>query len=599
MGFRAGQIATLTGIAAAAALATSASNTALLVRMQIRENWERSELLARTLYHQASRVLRQEGRAEPRQALASDAGLRRFSEAVVGYSPISLYVAILDDEGVAIFHSDPLQEGRRPGPADSLEAFSERNPLHQCWVLGRGHGVLAADLPFSLDGVEPFGAVRVAVSTLLLRRQLLAALATNAAISAGVVLAAFLASLYLAKHLLAPLERLRDELARIDTGADRPRLDLSSKEDVGRVAEFFASVSQRLAERRPGGDRTWLRTMLGGLADAVLVLSRDRRILSLTDAASRFFGRARAELEGQPLDRVLAADHPLRSLIDEALECDEAVAPRTLGLAIGAREVPHLVSAQVLREADHVLGVMVTARNLQRWSRLGSQLSYSQKLVALGQLTSGVAHEIKNPLNALVMHLALLRRKLADRDPQAPSHLDVLDEEVRRLDRVVEGFLRFTRPEELRLEAVRIETVIDGLLRLVAARADQAGIRVEADLRPDLPSALGSAELLRQALLNLVTNALDATPRGGKIRVSAGGSEEGALVVAVEDTGHGIAPEALPRIFNLYYTTKDGGDGIGLSLVYRIVQLHGGEIGVESQPGEGTRFTITLPEVSA
>jgi signal transduction histidine kinase len=249
----------------------------------------------------------------------------------------------------------------------------------------------------------------------------------------------------------------------------------------------------------------------------------------------------------------------------------------------------------MLRETNGVSGVLVSARDLEKLSQLGAHLSYSQKLSALGRLTSGVAHEIKNPLNAMVIHVALLRQRLES--AEARGYLDVLDEQIRRLDRVIQGFLKFTRPEELHLDAVLLEEVLKGVLRLVSGEVEKNGIRLITDIPTELPPVHGDRELLQQAFLNLMLNAKEAMPEGGDLRVSTRRSTDGHVEIEVEDTGVGIPPDALPKIFDLYYTTREGGSGIGLSLVYRIIQLHDGEVKVDSTPGEGTRFTIKLPEV--
>ena len=254
---------------------------------------------------------------------------------------------------------------------------------------------------------------------------------------------------------------------------------------------------------------------------------------------------------------------------------------------------------QILRETNGVSGVLVSARDLEKLSQLGAHLSYSQKLSALGRLTSGVAHEIKNPLNAMVIHVALLRQKLESAAPDARGYLDVLDEQIRRLDRVIQGFLKFTRPEELHLDAVPLEEVLKEVLQLVSGEAQKNGIRVVKEIPFDLPPVHGDRELLQQAFLNLMLNAKDAMPGGGTLKVAAQRSVEGYVEIDVEDSGIGISASELPKIFDLYYTTKEAGSGIGLSLVYRIVQLHDGDVEVHSTPNVGTRFTIKLREVRA
>jgi PAS domain S-box-containing protein len=606
VGFRGKQIVTLTLVAGVVAASTSLMNAAALARISLAEMRSRAELLAETLYHQASRVIREHPADEIREVLAKDGSLRSYAEAVVGYAPTTLFVAITDRDGVALLHSDPAQQGRQLGPPASLADFAERNFLAQLWSLARGHQVLEAELPFTVDG-QPFGSVRVAVSTLLLKEELSGAIAGNAAVASLVVLGAFLASFYLANRLLRPIEMLRRELAQIDPGAGAPPLDLQTEADIGRIGEFFASLSRRLAEDRQlrEAGQSFLETMLSGLADAVLVVNRDRRILSLNNPACHLLGQSRANLQGRPLEEVLADGHPLLGMVEEALSRGEAVGPRSLPLLLqeegeeGGREVLHAVSAHLLSESQATSGVMLTARNMERLSRLGSHLSYSQKLSALGRLTSGVAHEIKNPLNAMVIHVALLRQKLGGNSPEAAPYLDVLDKEIRRLDRVIQGFLKFSRPEDLRLEPVPMAQVLEGVVRLLEAEARQRGVLVETELAEGLPPLLGDRELLQQAFVNLMLNACQAMPQGGRLRIAARRSRDGRVEIDVADTGVGIPPEELPKIFDLYYTTRNEGSGVGLSLVYRIIQLHDGDIRVSSTPGAGTRFTITLPEVPA
>ena len=600
MGFRGKQIATLTLVAGAVALATSLMNATSLARLGVAEIQSRAELLAQTLYHQASRIIREPAEEDIRTALRSNAALRSDVDAMVGYSPTTLYVAITDELGVAILHSDPRQEGVFLVTADSLSEFANRSPLAQAWGLGRGHQVLEVELPFLVDG-EPFGSIRVAVSTLFLKEELAGAITRNAALAAGVVLVSFIASFYLANRLLAPIEMLRRELARIDTGSEGPPLDLKNEEDVSRVAEFFASMSRRLADDRRlrESGEAWLETMLEGLADAVMVVSRERSILSLNRPAGELLGRSPTELQGKPLSEVLPPDDPLQLIVEEAFagnSTSQAVGPRIVPLRVANREVQHTLTAQRLGETD-AFAVMVSARDMEKLSRLGSHLSYSQKLAALGRLTSGVAHEIKNPLNAMVIHVALLRQKLEKAGPEARGYLDVLEEEIRRLDRVIQGFLKFTRPEELQLEAIPIEEVLGEATRLLAGEVERSGILMETEIAPDLPRIYGDRELLQQAVLNLMLNACEAMPEGGELRLTASRREEGRVVLDIQDSGIGIETEEIPKIFDLYYTTKSRGSGIGLSMVYRIIQLHGGDVTVDSTPGQGARFTITLPEV--
>ena len=597
MGFRGKQIATLTLVAAAVALATSVVNLAALARVTIDEARSRAELLGEIAYHHASRVIRQHGLEGIEEALASDPSLALYVEGVVGYSPTIMYVAITDRADRTLVHSNPTAREEPVPRAPSLSELAEENPLAQLWALARGHQVLEVNVPFEVDG-EPFGSVRVAISTLLLREEIAGALVRNVVLATGAVLLAFLASFYLANRLLAPIEMLRRELGRIDPGEGEPPLDLRNEADVSRIAEFFASMSRRLADERSGreGESGWLSTMLGGLSDAVLVVNEKGNVLSLNRPAERLLGRRRDELMGKAIADLVPRDHPVARIIQRALTGGESLGPRNVPIEDSGRRTVYALSAQVLRDASGLSGVMVSARDMDKLSRLGSHLSYSQKLAALGKLTSGVAHEIKNPLNAMVIHVALLREKLARGGPSdAQAHLDTLEQEIRRLDRVIQGFLKFTRPEDLQLTSITFPELLEEVIRLVSAEAERSGIAIETSVASALAPVYGDRELLQQVFVNLVLNALEAMPEGGRLELSARQAEE-SIEIVVADTGVGIDRELIDKIFDLYVTTKSKGSGIGLSVVYRIVQLHGGEITVESRKGEGARFLVRLPQ---
>ena len=219
----------------------------------------------------------------------------------------------------------------------------------------------------------------------------------------------------------------------------------------------------------------------------------------------------------------------------------------------------------------------------------------TRRVASLGRLTAGVAHEVKNPLNAMTIHLELLKQKLASPDPaSAVRHVEVIGTEIRRLDDVVQGFLKFVRPEDVTLAPLKIRSLVTAVLEAVGPEAERAGVVCEhACADPDL-AIEGDETLLRQALVNLAQNAVQAMPQGGKLRIACAVGKDGRVEVRVQDTGEGIAPEHLARIFDLYFTTKKRGSGIGLSLVFRTIQLHNGDIDVESMVGTGTTFVIKL-----
>jgi signal transduction histidine kinase len=302
---------------------------------------------------------------------------------------------------------------------------------------------------------------------------------------------------------------------------------------------------------------------------------------------------------GAPMGTIrtlLPEGHPYRTAVEVAMgnraerRAQEPVTPVAVDVpGIGER----LILAQTVRDPDgHTITIMLVARNLEYLTQVETTLSYSRKLAALSRLTAGIAHEIKNPLNATMIHLELLKMK-ATAAPDALEHVTVIANQVRRLDEVVQGLLKFTRPEDLRLEPVYLSQLLGDMMPIITAEAG-GRVDVKVDVPANLPPADADPRLLSQAFLNLALNACQAMPDGGKLRITARAKPGRLLEIAFEDTGVGIAAEDLPRIFDLYFTRRPQGSGIGLSLVFRTVQLHDGDIEVQSIPGHGTTFKLQL-----
>ena len=239
-------------------------------------------------------------------------------------------------------------------------------------------------------------------------------------------------------------------------------------------------------------------------------------------------------------------------------------------------------------------------------TRMEQELEVSRRLAAVGRLTAGVGHEVKNPINAMVVHLELLRGKLEIAGQGrafldgAMRHVEILSGEMHRLDRVVQTLADFTRPMELRVERIDLCDVAEAVIELSGAGMAEHGVKVEAALETVMVQ--GDGELLRQAVLNLVLNGMQAiaesgTTAGKRLLITVR-REHDVGVVEVCDDGQGIAPDVLPHIFDLYFTTKAKGSGIGLAMTYRIVQMHGGSMEVDSDAGHGAVFTVRLPAMT-
>jgi signal transduction histidine kinase len=222
------------------------------------------------------------------------------------------------------------------------------------------------------------------------------------------------------------------------------------------------------------------------------------------------------------------------------------------------------------------------------------QIALARRLTAINSLTGRVAHEIKNPLNSIALRLEILRSQVAAGESGTEPEIAILSEEVTRLDRVVRTFLDFNRPVEMALRDVDLAEVVAEIAHLLEPEAERSGIRIRYARPPSAVVVNGDAGLLRQAVMNVALNAIEAMPGGGSLSFEMARSAE-TCTLSIADTGCGIAPESREKIFQLYYTTKDHGSGIGLAMTFRAVQLHGGTIEIESEAGHGAIFRLTLP----
>jgi signal transduction histidine kinase len=624
MSIKAKQVAGVTTLVVVVVLVLSGYHLATLARLSLQETAARGEMLAQAIFQRAKQVVA-EGGTDSYGALRADGGVRSILESSVGYSENVTYAAIVDKDGIAVAHLFPTLEGQPMVEQENLE------PLVHAGTFAQLRAVYS-DRTFEirqpiLSGDREFGSIRIGVSTLLVRSELRDALWR----AAGTVLVALAVSslfaMLLSQWLLRPIHVIQSGLVRLGRGELDVRLDLPEQEfrDLG---SSFDAVSQQLSAMGRGAAEPGtavvrqaspdLESVMDNLEDAVALFSPRGEVI--------FSNAAMNALHTGPIGS-LPASHPVRQIVERTLAGRKSQGPVSLSLPLkdgsekrsaepdGSDGTERLVISHAITDAGgRFLGAMLVARNLAYLSQVHSTLNYSRKLAALGRLMAGVAHEVKNPLNAMTIHLELLKQKLSRQlvaagdvplgtaaqalaaGPDVTKHVDVISKEIRRLDEVVNGFLKFARPEELKLQPVRISTLISDVATTAAAEAERRGITLTADCPESLPAINADPGMLGQALLNLALNGCQAMPDGGTLKIGCRTGARRTVEVTVEDTGVGIPPEHLGRIFDLYFTTKEKGSGIGLSMVYRIVQLHDGEVEVQSTPGRGTRFRLIFPQ---
>ena len=361
---------------------------------------------------------------------------------------------------------------------------------------------------------------------------------------------------------------------------------------LGRADELDPKNLAILA-RRLDRERHLMETVLETLREGVLVLESDGRVAYANAAAAQLAGLAPGALAG---------DEPARFPPDLAavLELPPGADARTREIEVAYPE-PRILRVQLASVEGPAAGTTlrvavladVSAERVQTEDRVESE-----RIDSIMKLAAGVAHEIGNPLNAIGIHLQLLRRRLAElgaASAKAGESVDIVESEVRRLDGIVRNFLGAVRPVAPDLADTQLLEVVAGALALLKDQMSELGVRAVVEVEGELPLVLADHGQVKQALFNVLKNALEAMDRGGQVTVRAR-SDDDWVVLEVADTGVGIPAEQLTRVFDAYYTTKADGSGLGLLIVLRILRAHGGQVDVASTPGKGTTVTLRFPQ---
>jgi two-component system sensor histidine kinase HydH len=393
-------------------------------------------------------------------------------------------------------------------------------------------------------------------------------------------------------------------------GLDPEPLFLAREEDAGRVRALaiggivcaalvllvvYLSLRAGRFRQRQKTAEALTRRVLASLPDGLILFDALGRISHINANACRWLGCAAPPL-GRRMEEALpgelaalAARLPAQPLLPET----HVLLPTKTGpLPLGVSGAP------VETGEDGRTGSLLVLRDLSERRRLEEELRRREKLAAVGHLAAGVAHEIRNPLSSIKGYATYFAGRFAE-DSEERKAAQVMVGEVERLNRVITDLLELARPSGLVRRPTHIAALVEDVLRLIRRDAAGQGVRTQLEItrtRPDMPLPVLDADpdRLRQALLNLCLNALEAMPHGGLLEIRLTPVEKG-IEIAVGDTGSGIAAQALPLVFDPYFTTKGQGTGLGLALVHKVMEAHDGGVTVESQPGRGTMFTLRLP----
>jgi PAS domain S-box-containing protein len=534
-----------------------------------------------------------------RHAFEISDGLQTQIEAASA-SPSVYEISITDQDGIVLISSDKSMPGKFLPRRTPLSQLVQRGFLHQVKVLRAASRLYELDYPFNMAG-KPFGEVRIVLRSGLLLAEILPRVRTSATIVLVALLVSTLLTAIVSGATLAPLKDIADRLERISAGqydavTPEARGFAAGSDEVGIVSRKITQVGQQLRGVHEifSTMRENMNSVMAGLEDGLLLFTREARAVMVSPAAEKFLGAPASHFLGRRFTEIFPGGHPLREALHiDGDELGEVAAETELQTSEGPKRVS--LSVQAIQEDGERMGALLTLRDLDSLESINTQLQVSERLAALGRITAGVAHEVKNPLNSMRLWLENLKESLSpESDGGAQQAVQVLDKEIDRLDAVVKRFLDFTRPMDVRLEATQLADLLKEVLVIAQPQLQKANIQLAQLLPIDVPAVYVDRALLKQAVLNLVLNAAEAMPNGGQLRLVL--SRRGEMAeISVGDTGKGIPPENRQKIFQLFFTTRPGGSGIGLASTFRIVQLHNGSIDFTSEVGRGTTFRIELP----
>lgn len=536
------------------------------------------------------------------EAVRTDAALEAVIDSVNRYSLTVYDINIGDSQNSTLLSTDPENEDKPLPTRLNYGLLLRANPIRLMRTVFGEPQVFDVELPLARNG-ELFATVHVGVRTTLLSAQYKPWLA-EAFTLMGIALAMAAAVAALLGNLaLRPLEQISRQLdywtSRTAAGVQAEAEDEPQhpQDTAARVSSKIEIIGQRMrnVEEVFSALKENLDQILGDLQDGILLFTGDDRLVLVSEAACRFLQVEQKAILGLKAAELFDGNSALGAYLAKAYAAGKTLAQVEIPTEAGRRIQ---ASMDVIQDPQtgQGLGALITLHDLESVAAIGSELELSRRMAAIGRLTSGVGHEVKNPINAIVVHLELLKTKLGEAGEGAGRHLEIIDSEIHRLDRVVQTLVDFSRPVELDLRERDLRKVIGDVLALSADELTLRRVKLVSAV-PDEPLLVKvDADLIKQAALNVIQNGAQAMAEGGELRVSLEADAARRMaVLRVADQGTGIAEEIRHKIFDLYFTTKAGGSGIGLAMTYRILQLHNGGVEVQSLEEGGTEFVLRIP----
>jgi PAS domain S-box-containing protein len=525
--------------------------------------------------------------------LGTDRDLNTMLDSVVGSWPTVYDAAILDSEGKAILHTDLNLVGKKVADRPDFALVENAGFRRKLRLMYNPPTLYEVRMPLMLNGAV-FGSIRMGISTVFLRNDLTPRLRTAVLLSAVAVLCSLVLAAALSHLALGPLEHISRSLDTMTDGPAEPlEASAGDSDEYGMVSQKIAHLGRQMRDAREifSALKSNVDQIMSSLQDGLMLFTQDSKVVLVSASVERFLGRSRGELLGRSVREIFSPGSAFGALMLDSFRLHHNVEQCEMEMPNGRRVG---ISLDFIQERGAQIGALLTMRDAESARRIEDEIELSRRISASGRVTRGVAHEVKNPINAIVLHLQLLRNKLREIDPDTGRHVDIIDSEIHRLDRVVQILVDFTRPREIHPETTDLRLILDEVSLLAAPEAEQHNVKLTRELPVEAIPVKVDTDFMKQAILNVVLNGIQAMPNGGTLAIAAYRQED-TVVTEIRDQGTGIPSSVQEKIFELYFTTKKSGSGIGLAQTYQVMQWHYGSVDFSSTEGKGTTFRLRLP----
>ena len=422
-------------------------------------------------------------------------------------------VSIVDVNGRALLHTNASMVGKVIPKRRDFQDLVNARFREQMRLVFSPAEVYDVIYPLDLNG-EPFGTIRIGVQTVFLKSEVQARLMRSAYVSVTLIFVSLFLAAGISNLALGPLKKISRNLDSVSAGdAEALYGDETRQDEYGLVSLKIANLGRQIRDSREifSALKDNVDQLMSNLQDGLMLFARDSRVVLVSAPVEGFLGRPRSELLGHTVQEVFARDSLLGSALLEAFERRRPLSQREFEAAGGKRVQ---VSLDFVQERNSQIGALLIMKDTESVRRIGDEIEMSRRLSASGRLTRGVAHEVKNPINAIVLHLQLLRNKLSQQEPDTRRHMDIIDTEIRRLDRVVQTLVDFTRPRDLHLEEIDLRRLMEEVAQLAAPDAEQHGVTIDRQMPEQRLPIKVDVDLMKQALLNVVINGVQSMPAG-------------------------------------------------------------------------------------